>query len=167
MAERKRKIIFVVTKGNWGGVQRYVYDLATALPSSRWTPVVALGQGSVLAEKLAAAGIAYRPLPTLGRDVKISADAAAGRALYRLFKIEQPDIIHLNSSKAGLIGALAGRLAKVPKIIFTAHGWAFNEDRGQLARWGIKILHWLTIIASHQTIVVSEATKRQMARWPG
>ena len=167
MAERKRKIIFVVTKGNWGGVQRYVYDLATALSPSRWTPVAALGQGSVLADKLAVVGIACRPVPALGRDINLLSDLAAARALYRLFKTEQPDIIHLNSSKAGLLGALAGRLARAPKIIFTAHGWAFNEDRGRIARWSIKILHWLTILTVHLTIVVSEATKRQMARWPG
>ena len=27
-----RKILFVITKSNWGGAQRYIYDLATNLP---------------------------------------------------------------------------------------------------------------------------------------
>ena len=36
MDERKRKILYVITKGNWGGAQRYVFDLAAHLPKDRF-----------------------------------------------------------------------------------------------------------------------------------
>ncbi len=160
-------IIYVVTKGRWGGAQRYVYDLATNLPPKRFDPLVVTGEGGQLTQKLMASGVACRQLAWLVRDIKFFNDFAAGQALYRLFKTARPDIIHLNSSKIGLVGALAGRLARVPKIIFTAHGWAFNEDRPRLARAGLKILQWLTVLICHQTIAVSETTKRQLAPWPG
>ncbi|MEK7585082.1 MAG: glycosyltransferase, partial [Patescibacteria group bacterium] len=123
------KIIFVVTKGNWGGVQRYVYDLATSLPKRQFEPLVVVGQGEILKSKLAAAGVECQSLARLGRDVRLTDDFHSFWALFKLFRREQPSIVHLNSSKVGVIGALAGRLARVPRIIFTAHGWASNEDR--------------------------------------
>jgi len=161
------RIIYVVTKGRWGGAQRYIYDLTTNLPPKRFNPLVVTGEGEQLAERLMVSGVACRQLTWLGRDIKFFNDFAVGWELYRLFKTERPNIIHLNSSKVGLVGALAGRLARVPKIIFTAHGWAFNEDRPWLARVAIKILSWLTVLLADQTIVVAESEKKLTRRWLG
>ncbi|MGR5906305.1 glycosyltransferase [Bacillus paranthracis] len=38
----------------------------------------------------------------------------------------QPDVLAVHSSKAGLLGRLAGWSLGIPTI-FTAHGWAFTE----------------------------------------
>ena len=67
--------------------------------------------------------------------------------------------MHLNSAKAGGVGALASGLARVPKIIFTAHGWAFNEDRPLWQKFVIKFFSWITVILSHKTIAISDAVK--------
>ena len=64
----------------------------------------------------------------------------------------------------GSLGTLAGRLAFVPKIIFTGHGWAFNEDRSEWQKKIIYCLHLLTVKMSHQTIAVSEQTKNQISK---
>jgi glycosyltransferase involved in cell wall biosynthesis len=80
--------------------------------------------------------------------------------LYRLFRKERPDIIHLNSSKAGL-GALAGRLVGIKKIIFTMHGLAMNEARPQYQKFLIRLVYIGTLILCHKTIAVSDALKRQ------
>lgn len=90
---------------------------------------------------------------------------AAFRDIQEIIQRERPDILHVNSSKAGILGALAGRLGGVPLIIFTAHGWAFNEDRPVWQKLSLKILHWLTVLLSHQTIAVSHQVKAQM-NWP-
>jgi glycosyltransferase involved in cell wall biosynthesis len=66
----------------------------------------------------------------------------------------------------GLLGGLAGRLAGVPKIIFTAHGWAFNEPRPRLSRKFFKFLQWLTILLSDTTVAVSEKTKKDIVGLP-
>jgi glycosyltransferase involved in cell wall biosynthesis len=47
-----------------------------------------------------------------------------------------------------------------------AHGWAFNEDRPPWVKRGLKILQWLTIMACHVTITVSEMAARQVQYWP-
>ncbi|MFH1170605.1 MAG: glycosyltransferase [Candidatus Vogelbacteria bacterium] len=171
----KQKLLIVITKGNWGGAQRYVYDLATNLPKRQFEITVAVGEGEILSARLAEAEIKTIFLPHLGRDVRAGHDWKSFFSLLKLFRHERPDIIHLNSSKAGILGALAGRIYNLLQatsyklqatIIFTAHGWAFNENRSWLARAVIAILHWLTILLAHRTIVVADATRRQMHHFP-
>lgn len=158
--------MFVITKGNWGGAQRYVFDIASSLPKSKFNPVVVFGEGDRLETKLKEISVRTVKIPSLGRDINLVQDFKVIVDLVNLFKKEQPDIIHLNSSKIGILGAIAGRLAKVPKIIFTGHGWAWNENRFVLSKIIIGFAHWLTILLCHQVIAVSEKTKRQITRLP-
>jgi glycosyltransferase involved in cell wall biosynthesis len=152
----KKKILFVITKSNWGGAQRYVYDLATALPKDGFDVSVAFGQPGLLATKLDEAGIITHPILSLQRDVSLVSDLKSFFELLRLFRTERPDVVHLNSSKAGGVGALAARITGVPRIIFTAHGWPFWEQRNLISRSLIYLLSWLTAILSHKVIVVSD-----------
>jgi len=162
---QKKKILYVITKSNWGGAQRYVFDLATSF-AGKYDVSVALGGEGQLKEKLQNAGIRVISLPYLARDVNPLADILAFKKLAELFKEEKPDIIHVNSSKIGGLGALAGRIAKVPKIIFTAHGWAFREERPSYQKIAIKFLSWLTILLSHRVITVSERDEREAISMP-
>ncbi len=162
----KTKIIFVITKSNFGGAQKYVYDLAVNLPKDIFDVAVALGGTGILIQKLREQNIRVIPITSLARDVHFINDVAALFELKSIFQNEKPDIVHLNSTKAGGIGALAARFAGVPKIIFTAHGWAFNEERPQWQRFLIKIFSWLIVILSHKTIAVSDAVKNNMQDWP-
>jgi len=52
------------------------------------------------------------------------ADAGAVREIRRLVHRLSPDLVHLNSSKAGVVGRVALAFSQVP-VVFTAHGWAF------------------------------------------
>ena len=151
----RKKILFVITKSNWGGAQRYVFDLATSLAQDQYDVAVAFGQSGRLAEELRKAGIKTHQMQSLQRDVSFGADIKSFFELMRLFKTQQPDIVHLNSSKVGGLGALAARAAGVPKIIFTAHGWPFWEKRSAPARTAIWIASWLTALLSHKIIVIS------------
>ena len=161
----RKKILFLITKSNFGGAQRYVYDLATALPKEEFSIMVAFGGQGELKNKLEAANIAARGLGGLTRDFSWFKEIKASLAIFRLIRQERPDILHINSSKAGAIGAILGRLLGVPKIVFTAHGWAFNEDRSTISKFLIKVIHWLTVLFSHETIAVSYQLKSQM-NWP-
>ena len=165
-APKKKKVFYLITKSNWGGAQRYVYDLATHLDRSRYEPVVALGGNGTLAELLHHADIRTISIDALTRDIDARREWAFIKTLWHILREERPDILHVNSSKAGGIGTLLGRLRRVPRVIFTAHGWAFNEDRPWWQRTLIKFLHWLTVLLSHRTIAVSHAIVAQM-NWPG
>lgn len=152
----KQKILFVITKGNWGGAQRYVFDLATNLPKDKFEVAVALGQPGKLSEELKKQGVKIHIINSFQRDISFGLDWKSLHELISLFKKENPNIVHLNSSKAGGLGSVAGRLSGVKKIIFTAHGWPFWENRTIFAKSTIWFFSWLTTIFSHKTITISD-----------
>lgn len=163
--ELRKKVLLVVTKSTLGGAQRYVYDLAINLPAEIYDVQVATGGNGPLIEAVRQAGLKVHVLKGLKRDISFLSELRAAGELFSMIRKEKPDILHLNSSKAGALGALIGRLCFVPKIIFTAHGWAFNEDRGEFQRKILKFIHWFTILLSHRTIAVSQGMRKQM-NWP-
>jgi glycosyltransferase involved in cell wall biosynthesis len=165
MQSTRKKILYLITKSNWGGAQRYVYDLATTLDPASFEPVVILGGTGELTQKLESAGVRTITLKTLQRDISITKEIGFMTELWRIIRTEKPDVLHVNSSKAGAIGCFVGRLARVPRVVFTAHGWAFNEDRPVWQKFIIKKLHWWTVLLSNQTIAVSNAIVSQM-NWP-
>ena len=162
----RQKILYLITKSNLGGAQRYVYDLATRLPKELFDVRVACGGNGVLTERLQAEGILTLIIPNLIRNVNVFQDILVFSHILSLLRKERPDIIHLNSSKIGGLGALAGRLVGVKKIIFTAHGWAWHESRSPFSRAIIKTLHWITVLLCHHVITVAEKERAEMAEMP-
>lgn len=161
------KILYIITKSSWGGAQRHVYDLAVAMKGEGHEVAVALGGEGTLKDRLEAAGIFTHSIGSLGRDISAHKDAGSFKEVYSLIRHRKPDIIHLHSPKAAGLGALAGRLARVPKIIYTVHGWAFNEPRPFHERALIAFLSWITMLLCHTVILLSECERAQAARFPG
>jgi len=149
------KILYVITKANWGGAQRYVYDLATAAKERGYDVAVAVGGTGVLTEKLHLASIPVFPLARVQRDLSITKDIGGFFVLYSTIRSFHPDIIHLNSSKAGGLGALAARLLGVHTILFTAHGWPYMEQRNIFWRAFVWLSSWATALLAHDVVVVS------------
>lgn len=48
--------------------------------------------------------------------------------MYKYFRKEKPDIVHVHTPIAAVLGRIAAKLAKVPNIIYTAHGFYFHEN---------------------------------------
>ncbi len=161
-----QKILYVITKSNWGGAQKYVYELATSLPKDKFEAAVVLGGNGILAAKLQEAGIRVINLKNLEKEINIFKELSVLFDLIKIFRQEKPDVIHLNSSKIGGLGALAGRIAGVPKIIFTAHGFAHNEDHSAPVRLALFLLSYLTILLSHKTIVINQRELEEMQKLP-
>lgn len=59
--------------------------------------------------------------------VDIRSNFTAFKNLMLLLKREQIDVIHCNTPIGGILGRLCGRLAKVPKVIYTVHGFHFYK----------------------------------------
>lgn len=49
-------------------------------------------------------------------------------SLYRLFRRERFDVLHVHTPVAALLGRIAGKLAGVPLIVYTAHGFYFHDQ---------------------------------------
>ncbi len=161
----RKKILFVITKSNFGGAQRYIYDLSIATAEAGYSVTVACGGSGPLVSKLIAAKIRTLPLP-IRNEASATILFKTIKQLYQLFKEENPDVVHLNSSLVGVAGSLAARLAGVHRILFTAHGWAFNEERSLFERTALRILYWLTVLLCTRTIAISEAMRQQIHFFP-
>ena len=116
--------------------------------------------------KLKEENIRVIAIPNLQRDISLVDEFRSFHFIFRTLMEERPALFHTNSSKMGGIGNLAARLAGVKKIIFTVHGWAFNEPRPWWQRTAITFFAWLTILFSHKTICVSDRTRKDISGWP-
>jgi len=159
------KILYFITKSNWGGAQKYVFDLATYFKDKDYEVVVAFGGDGILAERLKEKKIHTITINNLTRDVGLFQELRSLEEIKNIIEKEKPDIIHLNSSKVSLLGAFMGRVLKVKKVIFTAHGFPFREERPLFEILIIKFLTWLTIFLSHKTICVSEKDFQDVKNW--
>lgn len=156
----KKSILFVITKSVWGGAGKYVYDLASNM-SGDFNVAVAAGGQDVLAQRLAEAQISYFEIKHFQRDINFIKEPLAGLEILRLLFRLKPDNIHTNSSKAGGTVGLAALIYKLVtrrplKTIFTAHGWAFAEDRPQTTIFLIKLFSKITALFYDTIICVSE-----------
>lgn len=164
--KEKTKILYFITKGVWGGAQKYVYSLSTNLPQDRFDVKVVCGEGGALKNRLSEADVETIEIPNLKRDLSFFNEFKNFYNFYKTIKEEKPDIIHLNSAKASGLGALAGRILGVKQIVFTAHGWTFNEDRNTVSKTVIWLLSWVTVMLSHKVIVIATREKTQALKMP-
>ena len=162
----KKKICFIITKGNWGGAQKYLFAIASSLPKEKYDVVAITGMGKTLKDKLENVGIKVYEITSLKRDISIVAEIINFWELYRIILKEKPDVLHLNSPKASGLGAVIGRILLVPKIIQTAHGWAFNENRNIFSKALIYLFSYITVLLCNKTIVIAKNEKTQALNMP-
>lgn len=165
-AIERTKVLFLITKATFGGAQRYVYDLATNLPHSEYEAGVAYGVPGRLIELLETHGIPVLEVPSLQRNISLISDAKSFSEIKNAIRAATPDILHVNSSKAAALGALAGRVLGVKKIVFTAHGWPFKESRDIFSQAFLYMVCWITGILSTHVIVVSRTDEAIGMRMP-
>lgn len=111
----------------------------------------------------------------LERDLGFFKECAVFFRLLRIFLLERPDVIHLNSSKAGGLGGVAALflnlLSKLRSpsasrtrskllVIFTVHGWPFREDRPFAQKAGIFLASWASSLFHDKVILVNTADLR-------
>ena len=162
-----QKVLYIVTKATWGGAQRYVFDLATNLPRDGYEALVAAGGSGTLFELCTEQGIRCAQIPGLTRDVGLFSDIYALISLVTILRKEQPTVVHLNSSKAGGLGALVARIMRVPRIVFTIHGLPQDEPRSGFSKALITVSTWLTCALSHEIICISKNNYERVCSWYG
>ena len=138
----RKKILFVVTQSELGGAQRFIYELTTKLDKEKYEILVAGGADSKkldhelgirnfeFFEPLKEKGIQIKKLDFLKRKVNPWFDFLAFLQIRKIIRSWKPDIVFLNSSKAGTIGSLAAKTI-IPnskfKILYRIGGWSFND----------------------------------------
>ena len=120
------KVMQIIARMNVGGPAVLVADLMRSLDSQRFSSVLATGycdeNESDYLDEVAQDVDAIR-IPGLGRSVSPIKDLGAFLLLVREIRRFKPDVIHTHTAKAGLLGRLAGLIARPQaKRIHTFHG---------------------------------------------
>ena len=133
---RPLRVLHVITRLIVGGAQENT--LLTAIGQHRLGMEVTLlagpdpGPEGDLHEAARKGGVALHILPRLVRPIRPLNDLIALFQLYRFMKRGGYDVVHTHSSKAGILGRIAARMAGVEIVVHTLHGLVFHPYQ---ARW--------------------------------
>ncbi len=103
-------------------------------------------------------GIEFIQCPFLLRRINVIKDLKAFFDIWRIIKKYNPLIVHTHSSKAGLMGRLAAKLAGAPIIVHTPHGHVFF---GYFGPFKTKLFIILEKLASRITDKIVALTNRE------
>lgn len=123
------RVIHLITQLELGGAQQNTLYTVKHLDPSLFEPHLVCGEGGMLDEEASALSIPVHFCPSLVREIRPRSDWKAYHEIRDLLRRLKPDIIHTHSSKAGILGRLAGFAAEVPTIIHTYHGFGFHQNQ--------------------------------------
>jgi glycosyltransferase involved in cell wall biosynthesis len=132
---------------------------AALLNPRRWDVDVLSGpqtgpEGSLI-EEVRQRGVPLTIEPSLVREINPLKDLRALFVLYRHIRRGGYTIVHTHSSKAGILGRWAARLAGTPIIVHTVHGWSFHDHMSAPRRALFIALERLTAPLADALIVVT------------
>jgi glycosyltransferase involved in cell wall biosynthesis len=127
-------------------VKHFLTGLMDGIGEQGWNVRVVCSDGEFVPE-LRERGYKVVTLP-ITRGMNPLAHAISIFRLALLFRRERFDILHVHTPVAALLGRIAGALAGIPMIIYTAHGFYFHENMRPVAR---RIFEWLEWIGGRVT----------------
>lgn len=136
----------------------HLLDLAAGLQAKNYNVHILVGGTGILQQRAAEFNLSISSVPSLVRQIHPLKDVKAYFELKHAIGLYKPDLVHLHSSKAGLLGRLACKASGVP-CVFTAHGWAFTEGVSTRQRWLYRMLERLAAPLAAKIIAVSEYDK--------
>lgn len=128
MAEQTNriKVFHLITKLELGGAQSNTIYTVRNLDPDKFETHLLCGPGGMLDEETKKIGIPVHFFRFLQREVSFIFDTLALLSLWWFLLTNKPHVLHTHSSKAGILGRIAGKLAGVPVIVHTFHGFGFN-----------------------------------------
>lgn len=157
------KVVNVITSLVVGGAQETALRYCSRLDPARYRGMLVcgpdIGPEGVLHDKAGLMGVDVVTVPTLHRRMRPLADARSLVALTLLFRRERPAIVHTHSSKAGQLGRQAARLAGVPVVVHTVHGWSFHDGMSKPAHAAAVLVERLAARWTTAFVVVADADR--------
>ncbi|MFB0527717.1 MAG: glycosyltransferase family 4 protein [bacterium] len=163
---RKIKVLHVITRLILGGAQEntiftvwglnksdcYSVELATGPP---------IGPEGSLIEEAKKRKIKLKMIPHMRREINLFRDVLAFIELYLLIRKGKYTIVHTHSSKAGILGRLAARIAGVKIVIHSVHGLPFFEYQNRLSNYVYILCEKFAALFTDRLISVCDAMARK------
>jgi glycosyltransferase involved in cell wall biosynthesis len=123
------KVCHLITQLELGGAQQNTLYTVRQLDRTRYDPFLVSGPGGMLDDDAQKGAWNTVFVQSLVRPIHPIKDIQALIHVYLLLRKARPHILHTHSSKAGILGRIAGYLAGVPVIVHTFHGFGFTPDQ--------------------------------------
>ena len=160
------KVMQLIARMNVGGPAVLVADLMRNLDHQRFSTVLVTGycdenESDYLDE--VAQDVAAVRISGLGRSVSLLKDLGAFFMLIKEIRILKPDVIHTHTAKAGVLGRLAGLIARPrAKRVHTFHGHLlhgyFSSGKTRL----VILLEKLLGLITYRFVVIGNVVKKDL-----
>lgn len=156
-ADRKLRVLHVISGDLWAGAEVQAYTLLSQLRSHCHLKVILMNHGRL-----------HDECQALGMDVEVFDETQLNsfqifRSLCRAIRAFGPHIIHTHRQKENILGTLAGRLAGCRRSVRTSHGAPEFESKG-LRKLRVKLDQWIGRHWQQRVIAVSEDLATQLER---
>ena len=119
------RVMRIIARMNVGGPALQVAALMRGLDPEQFEQRLYVGSANAQEgdyQRLRAADVPIRLVPTLGRSIRPADDLRALTALVAAIREFRPHIVHTHTAKAGALGRLAAATCRVPARVHTFHG---------------------------------------------
>ena len=167
-------VVHIITKLELGGAQENTLFTVAHLSRIKYDPMLISGTDGMLVEdarKLTGVGLFL--IPELVREIRPLKDFIAFLKMVGVLRRLQQGkwsrggnnhhdiIVHTHSSKAGILGRWAAKIAGVACIVHSVHGFSFHKYQPSLVRAFYIFMERLTACITTAFIVVSNANREE------
>lgn len=155
---RKIKICHVQLLPLLSGVQNMMINLLEHLDRSKFDITVVSAPDGPMIDKLKTMNIRHIAVPHLIQRINVN-DLSVFIRFYKIFRKYTFDIVHTHSSKTGLFGRIAARLAGVKIVVHTIHGFPFHPHQSRISYLFFKNLERIAGVFCDRAISVNTYEK--------
>ncbi len=154
-------VVHIITTMELGGAQQNTLYTVSHLDPERYKAVLLAGpEGLLWPEARALDAVSVYCIDSLQRRIHPIRDLVAVWSIFRILqRLQQHSrlIVHTHSSKAGILGRLAARVAGVSVIIHSIHGYGFHKQQSGVIQRMLIAVEWLMARVTTRFIAVSRA----------
>jgi glycosyltransferase involved in cell wall biosynthesis len=158
-------VLHIITRLIVGGAQENTIYTAAMLDPARFQVEILSGpqtgsEGSLI-EEGRSKGVKITILPSLVRQVNPWMDLKALWQMVGYLRKNRYSIVHTHSSKAGILGRISAKLAGIPVIIHTVHGWSFHDHMTKVTKFAYILLERFCARFTDALIVVTDRDEQK------
>ena len=152
------RVLQVITRLIPGGATDITLNLCRGLKERGFQVELAAAPDPKMTETVHKTGVPFHPIPEFRREISPVYDFLALLKLYKLIRKGGYQIVHTRTSKAGILGRLAARLAHAPVILHEPQGSIFHPTFfSPPAQWFFALVERLAATWADKIIVLCQS----------
>ncbi len=158
----RTRVLHVVGESTFGGGAKVIQAIANAAVLEGYS-VDILTTDQRFQETLRDRGVGVVDLDVIRRPIRPLADLAGLLRLRKFLRSNRYAIVHTHTTKGGIVGRIAARLAGVPLIVHTVHGLPFHEGSRRSTKIAAMTIERIASMFGDVVITVSDVNARVLS----